>query len=129
MWHFATVRSCDIHKTLNAEQFLRIERSQLRWFGHVSRMSHNDRRSIFLLATPTGKWPRGRPRTKWSDYISDLARSCLVVEGTKLTVVQCFNNIPCFSPLRTSYDQVYNKATPLLKENSGCHCFPPSLLK
>jgi len=34
------VRSCDIRKTLNVEQFLRIERSQLRWFGHVSRMSH-----------------------------------------------------------------------------------------
>jgi len=30
-----------------------------------------------LLATPTGKWPRGRPRTRWNDYISDLAWSRL----------------------------------------------------
>ena len=35
-------------------------------------------------------------------YISDLAWSCLVVEEVKPTVVQCFNNIHCFSPLRTS---------------------------
>jgi len=26
-----------------------------------------------LLATHTGKWPRGRPRTRGRDYISDLA--------------------------------------------------------
>ena len=30
------VRSCGIRKTLNVEPLLRIERYQLRWFGHVS---------------------------------------------------------------------------------------------
>ena len=34
------VRRCEIHKTLDVEPLhLRIERSQLRWFGHVSRMT------------------------------------------------------------------------------------------
>jgi len=33
-----------------------------------------------LLATPTGKRPRIRQRTRWSDYISDLAWSCLDAE-------------------------------------------------
>jgi len=34
------LRSCDIHRCLNVEPlFCRIERSQLRCFGHVSRMS------------------------------------------------------------------------------------------
>jgi len=28
-----------------------------------------------LLAKPTGKRSRGRPRTRWSDYISDLSWS------------------------------------------------------
>ena len=36
---FNKVRSSDIRKSLNIEPLLfRIERSQLRWFGHVSRM-------------------------------------------------------------------------------------------
>jgi len=30
------VRSCEIRKALNVEPLLRIKRSQLRWFGHVS---------------------------------------------------------------------------------------------
>jgi len=33
-----------------------------------------------LLATPTGKQPSGRPRTKWSDYISVCAWSHLAVD-------------------------------------------------
>ena len=36
---FNKVRSSEIRKSLNIERLLlRIERSQLRWFGHVSRM-------------------------------------------------------------------------------------------
>jgi len=34
-----------------------------------------------LLPTPTGKRPRGRPRTRWRDYISDLPGPCLVDPG------------------------------------------------
>jgi len=32
------VRGCEIRKTLNVEPLLRIQRSNLRWFGHVSRI-------------------------------------------------------------------------------------------
>jgi len=38
-----------------------------------------------LLATPTEKGPRCRPRTRWSDYISDLAWSRLGVEPAELS--------------------------------------------
>jgi len=34
------VRSCEIRKALNVEPLLRIERSQVHCFGHVSRKSH-----------------------------------------------------------------------------------------
>jgi len=37
-----------------------------------------------LLATPMGNQPRGRPRTRWSDYISDLAWSHLGAEPADL---------------------------------------------
>jgi len=46
-----------------------------RWARHV------------LLATPTGKRPRVNPRTRWSDYISDLAWSCLTMEPTELSEI------------------------------------------
>ena len=38
----------------------------------------------FCMATPTGKWPRGRPRTKLFDYISDFAWPRLDVEPVEL---------------------------------------------
>ena len=84
------VRSCQIDKTLNIEAFLRIERSQLRWFGHMSRMSQDKLARQVLLAAPTGKWPKGGPRTRWSDYISDLAWPRLGVEPAELSVIACW---------------------------------------
>ena len=32
------IRSCEIRSGLNVEPLRRIEKSQLRWFGHVSRI-------------------------------------------------------------------------------------------
>jgi len=46
---------------------LRIERSQLRWFGHVSRMPQGFPNKLYLH-----KRPVGRPRTRREDYIEDL---------------------------------------------------------
>jgi len=40
-----------------------------------------------LLATPTGKRPIVRPRTRWSDYISDHAWSRLGVEPAELSEI------------------------------------------
>jgi len=40
-----------------------------------------------LLATPTGKRPGRHPRTRWSDYISDLARPRFGVELVELSEV------------------------------------------
>jgi len=81
MWHFATkLRSCEIRRTLNAEQLVRNERSQLRYFDHVSRMPHERLARHGVLAKPTRKRPRSRPRPRRSDRISDLAWSHLGVE-------------------------------------------------
>jgi len=80
------VRSSEIHKALNVEPLLRIERSQLHWFGHVSRMPHQRLVWQDLLAKPAGKRRRGRPRTRWRDYISDLVWSRLGVEPAEFHV-------------------------------------------
>ena len=70
---FNRVRSSEIGKSLNIEPFLlRIERSQFRWFGHVSRMPQERLPKQALLAKANGRRPVGQPRTKWTDYIEDL---------------------------------------------------------
>ena len=49
------VRSCKIRRALNVEPLLRFERSQLRWFSHVSRMLQERLARQALPDKPTGK--------------------------------------------------------------------------
>ena len=66
------MRSSEIRKSLNIKPLLlRIERSQLRWFGHVSRMPQERLPKQALLAKANVRRPVGRPRTRWTDYIED----------------------------------------------------------
>ena len=59
------VRSSEIQKSLNIKPlFLRIERSQLKWFGHVSRMPRERLPKQALLVNTNGKRPVGRPKTR-----------------------------------------------------------------
>ena len=68
------VRSSVIRERLKVEPLLlRIERNQLRWFGHLVRMLPGRLPGEVFRACPTGRRPRGRPRTRWRDYISQLA--------------------------------------------------------
>ena len=66
------MHNCEICKALNVKPLLRTDRSQLRWFGYVTRTSHERLARQVLLSTPTGKRPRSRPRTRLSDYISKI---------------------------------------------------------
>ena len=67
------VKSSDIRQFLNIEPLLpRIEQLQLRWYGHVTRMSHERKAKQLMNALPSGKRPRGRPRTRWWNYVEDL---------------------------------------------------------
>ena len=52
------VLSSEIQKSLNIEQLLlRIEKSQLRWFGHVNRMPQERLPKQALLAKANGRRP------------------------------------------------------------------------
>jgi len=48
-------------------------------------MPHKRLARQVLLAKHTGKRPKDRPRPGWSDYISDLSWSRLVVESAELS--------------------------------------------
>ena len=47
---------------------LHIKRSQLRWLGHLYRMAPGCLPLEVFLACPTRRRPRGRLKTRWSDY-------------------------------------------------------------
>ncbi|KAK3523969.1 hypothetical protein QTP70_017490, partial [Hemibagrus guttatus] len=68
------VRSSVTREELGVEPLLlHIERGQLRWLGHLFRMPPGRLPGEVFRACPTGKRPRGRPRTRWRDYVSRLA--------------------------------------------------------
>ena len=67
------IRNTTIREYLNVEQLLlKVERSQLRWFGHVLRMPESRLPNRVYSAQPTGRRPVGRPRNRWSDEIKSL---------------------------------------------------------
>ncbi|KAK3564684.1 hypothetical protein QTP86_024812, partial [Hemibagrus guttatus] len=66
---------------------LHIERGQLRWLEHLFRMPPGCLPGEVFRACPTGKRPRGRPRTRWRDYVSQLAWECLGVPPEELEEV------------------------------------------
>ena len=85
---FNKVRSFEIRKSLNIELLLlRIERSQLRWFDHVSRMPQKKLPKQALHAKANGSRPVRRPRTRWTDYIEDLGWNRLGLHPSKMMAV------------------------------------------
>ncbi|KAK0154371.1 putative uncharacterized transposon-derived protein F52C9.6 [Merluccius polli] len=68
------VRSSVIREELGVDPLLlRVERSQMRWLGHLDRMPPGRLPGEVFRARPTVRRPRGRPRTRWRDYVSRLA--------------------------------------------------------
>ena len=85
---FNKVRSSEIRKSLNIEPLLlRIERPQLQWFGHVSRMPQERLPKQALHAKANGRRPIGRPRTRWTDYNEDLGWNRLGLRPSEMMEV------------------------------------------
>ncbi|KAK3533462.1 hypothetical protein QTP70_022244 [Hemibagrus guttatus] len=79
------VRSSVTREELGVEPLLlHIERGQLRWLGHLFRMPRGRLPGEVFRSCPTGKRPRGRPRTRWRDYVSRLAWERLGVPPEEL---------------------------------------------
>ncbi|KAK3547092.1 hypothetical protein QTP86_011400 [Hemibagrus guttatus] len=82
------VRSSVTREELGVELLLlHIKRGQLRWLGHLFRMPPGRLPGEVFRACPTGKRPRGRPRTRWRDYVSRLAWERLGVPPEELEEV------------------------------------------
>ena len=50
-------------------------------------MSHERTAKQLMDALPSGKWPRGRHRTRWLNYVEDLAWSRLRISPAKLPLI------------------------------------------
>ncbi|TWW71210.1 MAGUK p55 subfamily member 7 [Takifugu flavidus] len=82
------VRSSAIREELGVELLLlRVERSQMRWLGHLVRMSPGRLPGEVLWACPSGRRAPGRPRTRWRDYVSRLVWERLGIPLDKLEEV------------------------------------------
>ena len=69
------VRSSAIWEECGVEPLLlHIKRSQLRWLGHLYQMPPGRLPREVFLACPAGRKPQGRPRTRWSDFVTRLAK-------------------------------------------------------
>ena len=85
---FNKLRSSEIRKSSNIEPLLLpIERSQLRWFGHASRMAQERLPKQALLANANGGSSVGRRRSRWTDYIEDLGWNRLGVLPSEMMEV------------------------------------------
>ena len=77
----------EIRKGLDVEWLLRITRSQLRWFGHVTRMLDVKIGQASTSGYNHGKATQVRPRTRWRDNSSDFAWSCFCMEPAKFSEI------------------------------------------
>ena len=80
------IRNTTIRETVKTDSLeKRIERNQLRWFGHVCRMEENRIPKQIYECKQEGKLPRGRPRKMWIEVISDnlKKRECKLSEAKK----------------------------------------------
>jgi hypothetical protein len=69
------IRNTIIRDTVAAQSIQEyVQRSQLRWYGHVNRM--DDKRIVKRVyeARETGKRPRGRPRKTWKEGLKKVTR-------------------------------------------------------
>ncbi|TWW68024.1 hypothetical protein D4764_02G0010650 [Takifugu flavidus] len=82
------VRSSAIREELGVDSLLlRVERSQMRWLGHLVRMPPGRLPGEVFRACPSGRRPPGRPRTRWRDCVSRLVWERLGIPPDELRLL------------------------------------------
>ena len=65
------IRNQTIRNSLQLEPLSsHIERNQLRWYGHMVRMSENRLPGKVCECKPAGRRGKGRPRSTWNDTVT-----------------------------------------------------------
>ena len=79
------MRNDEIRRELGVVSILEmVERSKLRWYGHVQRMNENQFPRKYLEYRPQGRRPVGRPRRRWIEGVGE----ALAARGSSLTEVE-----------------------------------------
>ncbi|KAJ7999278.1 hypothetical protein DPEC_G00213770 [Dallia pectoralis] len=120
------VRSSVIREELGVEPlFLCVERSQLRWFGHLVRMPPGRLPREVFQARPAGRRPRGRPRTSPIEdpHINNhILQFCLTLLSTSITntmlLLKHCQGVTRGGLLKTQRGQLVNGVTTPL--TAGC---------
>ena len=82
---FDEVRNTAVQESLDIESLLlRIEKSQLRWFGHLRRMPQELLPKKSLYAEARGKRQVGRSQTRWLVYIKNFGWKRLGLYPSKM---------------------------------------------
>ncbi|VDP52736.1 unnamed protein product [Soboliphyme baturini] len=83
------VRNSDIRKIIGLEPLvLQIEKSQLRWLGHVLQMAPESKAKQLFLANPTGKRPREQSRLTWCKHMEGICSRLHLSFAEAQTVAQ-----------------------------------------
>ena len=93
-----TLKKADVTSKKFEPLLLCIERSQLRWYGRVTRMLNEQTAKQLMDALLSDKRLRGRSRNCWRNYVEDLAWSRLEILPAKpqagkakyTKLIQCF---------------------------------------
>ena len=81
------IRNTRIREQVKADSLEhKIERNQLRWFGHLNRMQNDRVAKQVFDCKQQGKLPRGRPRKLWSERITEMLgkRECTYNEAKRM---------------------------------------------
>lgn len=69
------IRNDHIRTKLQVEPLEKyIERNQLRWFGHLTRMQNKQQAKKIWQTRASGRRPRGRPRKTWDKAVAEILR-------------------------------------------------------
>ena len=67
------IRNTKIREEVKTESLeTKIDKNQLRWYGHINRMKDSRIPKQILECKKQGKLPRGRPKKMWQDVVTEI---------------------------------------------------------